>query len=86
MEQQCSLIPDEDAIGEPELPDTPILKRKTESEERATPGESWSATAGPTALTPEQTVDTSVGCLGNNTEPEDTTYNMGFPNTMILET
>lgn len=38
MEQQCSLIPDEDAIGEPELPDTP-LKRKTESEERATPGE-----------------------------------------------
>lgn len=36
MEQQCSLIPDEDAIGEPELPDTP-LKRKTESEERATP-------------------------------------------------
>lgn len=39
MEQQCSLIPDEDAIGEPELPETP-LKRKTESEERATPGES----------------------------------------------
>lgn len=40
MEQQCSLIPDEDAIGEPDVADTPVLlKRKTESEERATPGE-----------------------------------------------